>query len=530
MQQALNKAAEWATANGLSFSPEKTHAVLFTRKKKYASLPILKMYGREIKNSKEVKLLGVTLKANLLWTSHVKQKIQACKRALMMLQPVLRKKWSPRPEYTRWIYTGIILPMLTYGSVVWSRAVSSPGIRKMLGRLQRLGLTSIANVRKGTPTSALEIIYNVPPLHLLIEQTARNAFIRLGDLKNEEWFPANPNHHGHIRYLRSFFTEGAATDDITAVPNRDRSYSVKISKTLKPQTKGIVIYTDGSLIENKSGSGAVIYLDSVPYITLSENLPDCTVYQSEARAIQMACEYMYTYGTTGQRISFHVDNQAILKSLAAGYISNETTRKTAELLNNLAQHNVVSLQWVKAHVGILGNEEADAAAKAGAKGSRRRINTIKPARNVLKKLTKLNLNKNWQDLWDKNEECRQSKLFLSGPNPKIWQDLRKLQNEETSRVVRFVTGHCYMRRHRVILEMGYEFQHDQVAMCSLCQEEQETPEHLITECPVLNNTRLDTLYCWQLDRPPPWNAGIINFINSPAVKALEARPVVERTE
>jgi hypothetical protein len=47
-----------------------------------------------------------------------KAKIAACKKALVMLRPLLRRTWSPKPIYTRWLYEGVIIPMLTYGSAL----------------------------------------------------------------------------------------------------------------------------------------------------------------------------------------------------------------------------------------------------------------------------------------------------------------------------------------------------------------------------------------------------------------------------
>jgi hypothetical protein len=51
--------------------------------------------------------------------------------------------------------------------------------------------------------------------------------------------------------------------------------------------------------------------------------------------------------------------------------------------------------------------------------------------------------------------------------------------------------------------------------------EEETPEHLVTECPVMTGTRLSTLHAWQLDTPPPWSANLMEFINSTHIIELE---------
>jgi hypothetical protein len=108
------------------------------------------MYQQEVPNVTETKMLGVTIDCKLSWNPHINQKIAFFKRALMMLQPLLGRMWSPKPQYTRWLYEGVILPMLTYGSAVWGHAVQKATIKHKLSKLQRLGLTAITFVRRHT--------------------------------------------------------------------------------------------------------------------------------------------------------------------------------------------------------------------------------------------------------------------------------------------------------------------------------------------------------------------------------------------
>ena len=71
MQEALNKATEWSTKEGLNFVPSKSYAVLFHRKKQVTLPEKLKLNGIPIEYVKETKYLGVTLDFRLSWKTHI---------------------------------------------------------------------------------------------------------------------------------------------------------------------------------------------------------------------------------------------------------------------------------------------------------------------------------------------------------------------------------------------------------------------------------------------------------------------------
>ena len=53
-----------------------------------------------------------------------------------------------------------------------------------------------------------------------------------------------------------------------------------------------------------------------------------------------------------------------------------------------------------------------------------------------------------------------------------------------SRLVQYLTGHAFLRRHNKIVEHGSK-DHIDIKECRLCGMEEETPHHLITKCEVL---------------------------------------------
>ena len=81
--------------------------------------------------------------------------------------------------------------------------------------------------------------------------------------------------------------------------------------------------------------------------------------------MKSAAEALISNNPSGKRIVFHLDNQVTLKTLVSTVIRKKTSKETRETLNKLGRKNTVALEWEEAHVGILGNEEADKLAKDG---------------------------------------------------------------------------------------------------------------------------------------------------------------------
>jgi hypothetical protein len=78
-----------------------------------------------------------------------------------------------------------------------------------------------------------------------------------------------------------------------------------------------------------------------------------------------------------------------------------------------------------------------------------------------------------------------------------------------------------MNRHEVLIQRGRNDLESEDALCRLCEEERETPEHLLTECPVLNLDRQALFNSYQLQQVPEWDPNILKMIMLPAITSME---------
>ena len=193
-KNALKIAENWAKNCGVRFCPNKS-AALFFYKGQFIPTKHLRLYGKPIAWEEQTKYLGIYVDHKLNFRFHIESKIAAAKKKLMILRKVFDQTWGPKPKLIRWAYTGIVRPALTYGCVVWAKAVRKlpQKDKDKLRSLQRLALVQIASVRRSTPTSALEFIYNVPPLDIHIWELAQKTATRINI--NPRWYSSGEKGH-----------------------------------------------------------------------------------------------------------------------------------------------------------------------------------------------------------------------------------------------------------------------------------------------------------------------------------------------
>lgn len=158
---------------------------------------------------------------------------------------------------------------------------------------------------------------------------------------------------------------------ITTVISEDKDMAIQGCAEVRADVR---IFTDGSLTEKGVGAAAVIYRKRENPVTIQARLGDAcdhTVYEAECAAMALG-----TYSVrrrVAKAITIHVDNQAAIRAAAdrkqgsVKYIL-DAFHVQVEALRKRNKGVKLKIRWSPGHVGIKGNEEADAAAKAATEG------------------------------------------------------------------------------------------------------------------------------------------------------------------
>lgn len=527
MQETLDKTVAWGERHGLTFNPQKTVTIFYHRRYKFQEPKRLRMKNVELNYSTSMKYLGVTIDHKLTWKKHVENKISNVKKQIMLIRNAIGQIWGPTPRALKWAYSGIILSSICYGSIVWSRACASETIKNKLMKLNRLMALTMMPVRPSTPTAGLEIILDIMPLDIKIQEMALKAACRVMSINQTRWDGIGKNSLGHLRWCKNKLQKMGTTSfefDDTRTLNLSGNYKVDLEsfKSGLPNSESeITAYSDGSIYQDSTGYGWLITTsDEMIAHGNGQLAKENSVFQAEIYAIQKTCERLLE--TDPESVTILSDSQAAIAALAGTQVKSKTVKSCIDKLNLLGKHTDITIKWVKAHANHTGNEFADALAKSGTTNSQNRTELAPPRKEAYRKITEASYDC-WKHRWVSRTDCRQTKIWFPAPNRSASAHLTKLGRQDLGLVAQFVTGHNWLRRHDSIVNPNAD------PLCRLCQEAEESAFHIIGECPALWRSRREIFKTDLLDEKPEWKVTqLTRFINSDGVRTLTARPPLPR--
>ena len=148
---------------------------------------------------------------------------------------------------------------------------------------------------------------------------------------------------------------------------RDSTTTAKIH-CLENYSNHLHLYTDGSLLDNgECGAGF-----SIPQLRISKSYylgTNLSIFTAELTAIMMALNFFIDLVKRNKYVVIFVDSLSVLKALQNFNLKTrpDLVNEIYQLLNQLfLKGSDISFCWIPSHCNIIGNEQADKAAKQGA--------------------------------------------------------------------------------------------------------------------------------------------------------------------
>jgi ribonuclease HI len=263
----------------------------------------------------------------------------------------------------------------------------------------------------------------------------------------------------------------------------DRTFAVSLNPDENDNTDNTrCCFTDGSRIEG-IGSGAGVFF---PEERLKHAIPlgkHTSVFQAEIFAI-LDCSRCPELLADDRSVLIRTDSQAAIKALAAVKINSKLVQECRNALDNLGSTRQLTIQWVKAHAGTDGNEEADKLARRGANSA---YIGPEPALCAGKSFYRVALEK-WVDhaseqVFTQSPGAAQSKQMLGRPDKGRSKHVLKWSRNDLRKYTEIVTGHAPLNRHLSLMRLVED------PLCHSCGEEEETAMHLVARCEAYQDDR-----------------------------------------
>ncbi|GIY00343.1 uncharacterized protein CEXT_145251 [Caerostris extrusa] len=370
--------------------------------------------------------------------------LQANKLAVMS-----GRNWGVNPKLTRLWYKTVAERKICYAASTWAENLNTKKIAQ-LSSIQRLFTLRITRAYRTAPSSALLILSGLPPLHLTVKKEAIITNVtRLG--KNDKF---GSTHFNTIEYDTqiSQWTEPPWSKPSTTLENHLPS-------------SNITIYTDGSKINNQMGSAFVAYKTEKEIFNWQGKLNNKnSVYQAELLAIFKALQWAKQNDFS--KISIKTDSMSSIQAIRKFFNKNHLVQKIRNIIQELRTKQI-SIEWIKAHTGIMGNERADFLAKDATTNPDSFLESLPTPKSYIRYHLKKLFEQQWQEEWDTATTGRRTHNFLPKVSHKMATNLL---------ITYFVTGHGpfpnYLNRFGIT--------ENDLCLCG----ESGTPDHYLFSCPM----------------------------------------------
>ncbi|KAJ3499512.1 hypothetical protein NLG97_g286 [Lecanicillium saksenae] len=400
----------WGDVNGISFDPNKTEVMHFSRHRLANSPPV---WHGDMEKYPEAAMrwLGILLDSSLTFKPHIGKWAAKAQAVANHLRHLTNTRHGPSPSAVRAAVMACVEPVLMYGTEVWYPGKTRPRWSKptktIPTRIQHLlqimsktlnhSMRAILPVWKTTPTTILHRETGIPPVRQLLEARQLRFAARLKSLdkahplaqRTRQLPPRIINPLIKRRFQpdqRQFPTRLRRTDQLLLrcerpllLAPRSEHSRCPLQTSSKEETAAefqlwlssapsstLIVYSDGSLSEKGvAGYGYTVHRLNCTTRSGSGRLGPAEVFDAEAvGALEGLKAALEIPDASTHEIFVCLDNLAAATCLR-GTASDSSQAAFLEFQALASAHGATQVRWIPGHTKIPGNEEADALAKAG---------------------------------------------------------------------------------------------------------------------------------------------------------------------
>lgn len=456
VNRLLDRMYNWIREHKLVLNFEKCEFIMVYKGKRITHIPSIKIDNNKIRFVTELKYLGVIFDEKMTWVKHVNYMKDKVINFQFRVNRISRATWGLRGSVLKETYEAVIEKYILYGASIWFN--ETVRVRDKIKQAQRSALIAMVKAYRTVPTDAVNVLAGVIPIDIKARYT----------VLYRELYKEGKNVIIGDKSLNSGSLEIENREFIEPWTDITLSWHFSNSNGFDYE-----VYTDGSRIDNKVGCAYVVvnkgnYIYNEKYRLQDGN----TVYQAEAWALLRAVHYIKNADMEVNEIGVFSDSRSVLQAIGQLDSKNKIIREIQEEVARCTKK--IIFHWVKAHIGIQHNEEADRLAKEA---------TSRPEVDVDLGLTRIQVKsliykesiRNWQEEWNQSSKGRRTFKFI----PKVSTD-RCIADFYINQVL---TGHgvfpVYQSRF-----------HGKDDRC-FCSQSLGTVEHIIYDCDLFNNIRIN---------------------------------------
>ena len=502
---ALKEIEAWTKSWLVKLNERKTTFTLFTLSPKPQTKDVkLTVNSHQLKEEEFPTYLGVTLDRRLTWKTHLDKSLTRSKLRMTLMKKLAGTTWGADQTVLKKLYIGRIRPVLEYGSAATSTAAKSNTGKQ--DRLQNQAMRMMTGAMKSTPINALETETGLNSLSerrdtKILTQAAKFKCLQNHPMRKRMSEPTKGRlqrksfiHNSRILERRDaelLDHEHAEIPGTPSVPAWKRKGFPKIqtsipgiglkgtqtdaerkSLTLEyihnayPEDQWTHAYTDGSASEARRDGGGGIF---IKYSAETVRIPIATGkystnYRAEAEALERAAAHIEeNRNLAKEQVVIFSDALSVLQAVKDS--QNKNLNDLSSTLASLAEQKKLHIQWIPAHCGIYGNEEADKLAKEGSK------------------LEQENHEISYEEKKTIVKAIAHNKWKREHPNYSPEDDFKSLHRKDQVILFRLRTGHNRMNYHLFNkLKIG------ETDRCP-CKRGPMDTEHLLQTCPTHEELR-----------------------------------------